>query len=286
MINTNTNELQQADAIRENILQRFRQIVKEYIADKPMFKPSDINLYFYDSYSFATNVSVPSTLHLYITFKQTKNITVTTLTNKNKTTDIVEELYLPLAQIKEDLYQICLSVFSNQILVGKTKHGIVLESHEDMTDMMFFVKIFPSIEYKNQNGISGALYYAEPNNQVILDYPKLALQNWQAKNKATNNGATQYAVLFKNLFMQKKSIGQLPTEIFETLVYNVPNKMLMTQDLNQAKEIIDYLKKSPKREMITIDEQDAAFATSYRAFSILYVKHAISQIQKQLNDML
>ena len=278
--------MQDHEAVLQNVKEIFEQLVADYLKDNPLFSQNSVSVYYYDSYSFQTNVSQPSILQLYVEFNEPKNVKSTTIeTGKTESTDVVEELHLSLAQIKEDFYNIALTVFNEQIYVGKTRHGVLLQQTDAQGNTQFFVNVIPCLTYKNQNEKKGVLYYSDYGKQVVIDYPTLTLHNWNVKNKQTNGSLTQYAVLFKNLYMKQKKVEQLPTEMFETIVYNVPNNLLKEVTFANAKQIISYLKSVKIREMISIDEQDKVFTTRYRAFSWLYAKYAIKNIAKQLNKL-
>ena len=73
---------------------------------------------------------------------------------------------------------------------------------------------------------------------------------------------------------------RLPTEIYEIICYNVPNEIIMKEDLT---EMIKYLSKVNLKEFKSIDEQDLALATRNRVISAVYVKHVIKTLERLIN---
>ena len=92
-------------------------------------------------------------------------------------------------------------------------------------------------------------------------------------------------VILKNILLKDKDIQRLPSEIIETLVYNVPNSMLKSDDINSLINIINFIRNNPMRDFRTIDEQDYAFSSLYRGMSAFYSRHILKIIEKTLTKM-
>ena len=63
------------------------------------------------------------------------------------------------------------------------------------------------------------------NNQIQIEYPRLAIDNYIKKNEDTNDMYRQIILMIKNILLKEKSIEKLPSEIIETILYNVPNNV-------------------------------------------------------------
>jgi hypothetical protein len=89
--------------------------------------------------------------------------------------------------------------------------------------------------------------------------------------------------MFKNIILKDNKIKDLPFEIFETILYNVPNGMFIDDSKQTMLNIINFIRNNPIKNFKTIDEQDYAFSSIYRSMSLFYVKHITKQIEKYLS---
>ena len=120
-----------------------------------------------------------------------------------------------------------------------------------------------------------SLYYNDPQ--------KLLLKNFEKKNKQTKDKFRQYILIFKNILLKNDKIDYLPSEIIETLLYNVPNKMFENDDKQSVINVINFLRNNPLKSFKTIDEEDFAFSSLYRSMSPIYSKHIIRIIENYLS---
>ena len=88
--------------------------------------------------------------------------------------------------------------------------------------------------------------------------------------------------MFKNIFMKEKNESALPFEIFEILLYNVPNQLFIDYSNNSILKIINYLRNFNIKNFVTLDNQAMAFTTPYRSLSIIYVGHVLKKISNFL----
>jgi len=123
------------------------------------------------------------------------------------------------------------------------------------------------------------------NNDVQIEYPKLFIDNFNKKNQETNDKFRQIVLIFKNILLKDPKIKNLPSEIIETLVYNVPNNMLEKDDRQSILNVINFIRNNPLKSFKTIDEQDFAFASIYRGMSVIYCKHILKIIEHYLTNI-
>lgn len=70
------------------------------------------------------------------------------------------------------------------------------------------------------------------------------------------------------------------------MLYNVPNKLYTDQSVKTLTQIINFLRNNNIKDYKTIDEQDFAFTSKYKSFSILFAKHALGQIEKYIKKLI
>jgi hypothetical protein len=265
----------------KNIKSIITATTKQYFADKTMFKNDDFSYYFYDEFVTQTNCGNNTFMNIYIEINQEKNIKEN-LTKKAKN-NIVKELHLPLENIKKGLYDVYLNTFGNNVLIWQDRYSVNLQSFEEddnNNEIVFNVRIYPCFTYKNSNNINGVIYYDNSKKMIEIEYPKIAIKNLNKKDKETNGLYKKYIVLFKNMFLEQKKANNVPFEIFETMLYNVPNDLYADLTGNSIFKIINYLRNKNFKDYVTVDEQDKAFTSVYKSLSIVFAKHIISQIEK------
>ena len=140
--------------------------------------------------------------------------------------------------------------------------------------------------YENNKNEKGIMYYNDDKFDIEILYPKQYLKNFKKKNKATNNLYSDTVNIFKNIFMEEKKELSVPFEIFETMLYNVPNQLFTSLQIKDLCRIVNHLRNKNLNQFITIDEQDFAFSCKYKTMSAIFFKHSLKVIEKFLNDNL
>ena len=258
-----------------------KQFVYDYFSQKPMFNKSDINLYYYDENLLKTNVCANSIMTLYLEINQPNNYKTDCLSKQNKKQDAkIKETYLTLKEIKENLNTIFEESLAPNHYIGQDKYSIIIKIEEP--DFNYYLKIIPCFTYKNDNGQEGVIYYDDKLKNIEIEYPKLAIKNFNQKNKDTNGLYKAYTLAFKKLFKEQKQVFSLAFEPFETILYNVPNTLFTNVSKATAFKIINYLRNKNLKDYVTLDEQDSAFTSVYKSLSALYANYAIKIIEKAL----
>ena len=142
----------------------------------------------------------------------------------------------------------------------------------------YYFRLIPCFAYTNENGNTGVLYYSDNERDIEIEYPNLAYENFIKKNEETNGAYLNSILIFKNIFAKQEKTLTLPFEIFETILYNVPNELFNLNFTQSALQIINFLRNKSTREFTTLDEQDSAFTSIYRSMSALYVRKAITSV--------
>ena len=105
---------------KEEVLASFitnmEEIVGKYFEDKNMFSPSDIKMYYYDEYKLDTNTCKNTCATIYLEINQIMNIKPTA---KNK---LIEDRYLTLKQIKNDLAELSIATFDSNTVIWQEKY--------------------------------------------------------------------------------------------------------------------------------------------------------------------
>lgn len=271
--------------IQKNILDNVKNITKLFFSDKKMFSEDNIKFYYFDEYLVKTNTSEKSTLNLYIEINQPKNVKSEAF-NKTivifKKDKLIKELHLTLKEIKEGLFELFRVNYAQNVTLWQDKYAINLESVEynKGIEETFNIRIIPCFTHVNESGANGVIYYDNNEKLIEIEYPQLAIKNLNEKDKITYGLYKKYIIMLKNVFMEQKRVTTLPFEIFETMLYNVPNELYKTLSTDTLAGIMNYLRNFNIRDYKTLDEQDYAFTSKYKSFSTVYVKHVVSQVEK------
>jgi hypothetical protein len=127
--------------------------------------------------------------------------------------------------------------------------------------------------------------YIIKNGEIEIEYPDLLVKNFNKKNKQTKDKYRQTIVIFKNILLRNEKIDNLPSEIIETILYNVPNSLFEDDSQSSLIKIINFIRNNSLQDFLTIDEQDKAFTSRYRSMSSFYVKHILRIIENYLSKI-
>lgn len=285
----NTKPIYELDTIRDMFMDNLFEIVNTYFSDKSMFSADDFTFYVLDEHILETNCNNDIFTCIYLEINQPNNYKPDInkkrkLKFKNNNDKYqIPDLYIKLSDIRKGLYDTCVKHFDNSNIIWQDKYSVCIKSNvllEDNSTINCYFKIIPGFTYYNKNNIRGIVYYS--NNDVQIEYPESFINNFNKKNKQTKDMFRQIILIFKNILLKDKNISRLPSEIIETLIYNVPNNMLKSDDISSMINIINFIRNHPFKEYKTIDEQDFAFSSLYRSMSVFYTKHILKIIEKYL----
>ena len=272
---------------REYFINHLYEIVNKFISDKNMFSEDDFSIYYYDEFTTSTNCTDDIFSNIYFEIDQPLNYKPEKLSShrfrliKNKNKFNIPELYFNLTQIKNELYNIMINYFDSNNIIWQDKNSICVKStiitESNQTDTVYY-RLIPCFTHFNQKSVRGIFYYY--NNEIDIEYPKLAIENYNKKNNETNDLYRQTVLIFKNIILKDEKINSLPFEIFETILYNVPSEMFVDDSETTILNILNFIRNNPIKNFKTIDEQDYAFSSMYRSMSLYYVKHIIKLIEK------
>lgn len=274
------------DIMRENFKEFVDEVLDDFFSDKPLFSADKVSTYFYDEYLLNTCVTPKSNNVLYLEIDQPSNIKKWV---KKENRHTYPELFYSLKSLKNDLFDLCINRFDGNTLLWQTKFAINMlinvfnEDNEKISTVGF--EIIPCISYTNENGVKGIMYFNEDSKDFVIEYPSVAVTNFKSKNKQTMGLYQNYVVMFKNIFKDVKNEKVLPSEIYETMVYNVPSILFENYSIENIRRIINYLRNSSIQNFKSLDEQDYAFATLYRPMNIVYVKHVIKQLENYIKKI-
>lgn len=286
----NITETVNYENVKENLITISKYVVGNFFNDKPMFTEENFKYYYYDDFIFETNNSETNYITLYIEINQPKNIkSIQTEKFKRKVKDEkIKDLHLTLEEIKNGLFEHYVTCFDNNTLLWQEKYSINLSVNEVINNQKvnYLIRIIPCFTYVNEKGVSGVIYYDNSLYNIEIEYPLVSIQNFYNKNEATNNLYYYYDILIKNIFLECRKEKNIYFEIFETFLYNVPNKLYTDQSVKTLTQIINFLRNNNIKDYKTIDEQDFAFTSKYKSFSILFAKHALGQIEKYIKKLI
>ncbi len=288
-INTMQNENQKE--FNDNFKQTVMDLFKIIFEDKPMFNESNFSFYYFDEYVLKTPTYLSPYATLYVEINQPDNIkpviNLTDKKKKNSKSNLVPDLFLTLADIKKALFETSIANMYDNTLIWQDKYSInyaINDYDENDYKTTYYFKVIPCISYKNKDNINGVLYYNDDKSLVEIEYPKLSIVNFNNKNKLTNGIFTDYVVMFKNFFSKQKKEHELPSEIFEILLYNVPNECFENYSAKSIYNVINFMKNYSIKDFKSLDEQDYAFTSETKSLSLLYGSHAIKLLEKYIRN--
>ncbi len=273
------------DAVRAEFKQAIGEILHDFFADKPLFTNDTLSLYYYDEYALDTCILARTNNVLYLEINQPQNIKKWVKKEKRHT---YPELYYSLKSLKSDLFDFCLTQFDSNTLMWVDKFGVnfsinIYDENDNVTNYNFAV--VPCITYENENDIEGIMYFNEDSKDLVIEYPKLAIESFNNKNRTTLGLYKDYVVMFKNMLRLIKNERSLPSEIYETILYNVPDLFFENFSLECIQRILNYIRNSNLFNYKTLDDQDFAFVTAYRPMNIVYVKHIIKRLESYIKKI-
>lgn len=278
-------ELPYHNDIINNMIDIIFDVVATYFDDKEMFVADNFTLYHLDEYALGTNCHTPIFATFYLEIDQPLNYRpkLKPKSLKHNKFDI-PDLYLPLSDIRTGLHDEFVKYLDGNNLIWRGDNSINIKSsvkHEDNTVCDYYFKIIPCLTYYNNDNVRGIVYYS--GNDIQIEYPDKFRTNYDNKNKQTKNKYKDIILILKNILLCEKDINTLPSEIIETLVYNVPNQFLLSDNKDSLLKIINFIRNHSLKEFKTIDEQDYAFASIYRGMSPYYCKHILKIIERYIS---
>lgn len=273
------------DEYRESFVELIFQMINKYIADKPLFSIDDFSVIYNDEFSMGTacHGDIFSTMYLQVNNPSNYKIHKITTRKKNLKKIEIPELYTSLEDIKKGLFECLVSHLDGNNLVWVEKNCVCLKAtvyDNDIGIMPYYLKIIPCLTYYNKNNVRGIMYFY--GKDIDIEYPDIALNNFHNKNELTDDLFRQTVLIFKNILLKEKGIERLPSEIIETVLYNVPTEMYVDDSYQTILNILNYLRNKNIKDYVTLDEEDNAFVSTYRSMSTYYVKHILKIIEKYM----
>lgn len=278
-------EKKNIDAVRQSFFDNLGNVIENYISDKSMFSLENFSAIFFDEYTLKTNCHKDIFSTMYLEINQPLNYKTNKLISNKKSNNkiIIPELYLTLEEIKKGLINEFIKYFDPNNIIWEDKDTICIKStiySDDSSVENYYFKLIPCLTYFNKNNIKGIMHYY--NGQIDIEYPDLSITNFNNKNDLTDDLFRQTILIFKNILLKEKKTESLPSEIIETLLYNVPTEMYLNDNKETLLNIANFLRNFSIRDFTTIDEQDFAFISIYRSMSMFYVKNILKIIEKFL----
>lgn len=268
----------------DNIIEQTQNIIEyaiiDFFKDKSLFNiPDDFNLYTFDELTIGTNTFEDIVTTFYLVINQPNNYKNSEPKKKKNT--IVPNLFLSLKEIKEGLFNSLVNSFGDNSLIWQDKYALHINSNFAINDnetKNYYFKLIPCFDYKNESGNHGVIYYSDSEREIEIEYPDLSYINIMQKNEQTKGAYLNAVLIFKNIFAKQERTLTLPFEIFETILYNVPNNLFSENFTLSSLQIINYLRNKSTKDFTTIDEQDSAFTSQFRSMSALYARKVINVV--------
>lgn len=271
--------------VRQSFIDILYDITCDVISDKSMFSIEDFNATYLDEYELKTNCHEDIFNRIYIEIDQPLNYKMLSeKAKKNKTNKLhFPELYISIKTLLDCYFESLVKNLDSNYLVWLDDYSINIKATllDDENQVHYYsFKIILGITHFNDKNNRGIMY--KKNGGIEIEYPNITIDNFNKKNTKTKGLYSDIVLIFKNILLKDKSITTLPYEIIETLVYNVPDKMFISNNIKDILNIINYIRNNNIKNFKTIDEQDLSFVSEYRSMSYLYSKNAIKKIEKFL----
>lgn len=281
----NTINKPKIDEFKQGFVEIFGQILNKVISDKPMFNINDFSGVFFDEYSLGTACHKDIFATFYLEIDEPNNYKPSRLKSSNKKEKRIcmPNLYVSLDDFKKSIFDESVKILDSNNLIWLEDNAICYKMtayDEEIGSETYNFRVIPTITHYNDKNIRGILY--KQSDGINIEFPDLALENFYNKNELTNNLYKEIVLIFKNILLSDKSIKTLPSEIIETVLYNVPNDMFKDDSEHTLINMINYLRNKNATSFVTLDEQDNAFSSLYRSMSIIYVKHILKIIEKYI----
>jgi hypothetical protein len=278
--------LSNIDGVRDSFIENLGVIVETFFADKTMFSMDDFSVHILDEYILETNCNKDIFSTIYLEIDQPLNYKPITKKKKNTNPNKydIPEMYITLSEIKKGLHNCFTQHFDKNNIIWQDKYAICMKSSillDDGQVESYYFRVVPAFTYYNNENVRGIVYYS--NNDIQIEYPEQFILNFNKKNKQTKDRFRQIVLILKNILLKNDKIERLPSEIIETLVYNVPNEMLKDDNKQSIINLINFIRNNPLKSFKTIDEQDYAFASMNRSMSAFYCKHIMKIIENYLS---
>lgn len=273
-------DLAEYDEIMDDIFVRLNSAMSIILSKKKLFSLEDFTVYAYDEYTLGTNNDIYAPINIYVSLNKSNNIKkIETRYSKTE----APSLHYELDRLRTELYETLVNFFDETFMLTKDKYGIKISSNDHYKELnaqglTYYIR--PCIAYKNKDNVEGVIFYTQNRHYIDIDYPVKAGENFIKKDYATNGLLTSYTKIFKNLYMSYYKVNDLPFEMFEVLLYNVPNELYKDISFKTGREIMEYLLDKDIKTLKTIDEQDLQFNSKYKSLSRLYASRLIRTMHK------
>lgn len=282
----NVNEVN--DLFKIEIIEIFIDIIK----NRQMFSEDNFKFYYYDEFILDTAVGKNNIATLYVEINQPDNISKiinnSTQKSNSKNKIVAPDLHFSLSAMREELYNASIKRFNKDTLIWNEKYSVNYAHNiqsDDGTINTYYFKVIPCITYKNLNNVNGIMYYNENKSLIEIEYPKLSVLNFNLKNKITNGLYKDFVIMFKNIFMFEKKVNELPFEIFEIILYNVPDEIFIDKTIETFYKIINYVRNFNIKDYQSLDKQDYAFTSQTKSLSVIYAGHVIKKVSSYLRKL-
>lgn len=270
----------------EFVINALNMAINKFIEDKDLFSIDNFSYVFNDEYIYGTNCNKEIFSNLYLIINQPNNIKLNKITKKKSDKIKVPDLYIDLDSIKKAIFEILVNLLDSNNVLWTTESSIAIKlnfTDEFGSNFTHFFNIIPCLNYYNKDNVCGVIYNLIGDTQI--EYPEKANENYQYKNDFTDDIYRQTILIFKNILLSTKDINEIPSEIIETILYNVPTEMFLNTQKSTLVSIINYLRNFSIKDYLTIDEQDNAFTSQYRSMSPFYVKHILRILEREIMQL-
>ncbi len=272
-----------------NALNNIKEIVDFYFEDKPSFSSKDYELYYLDESALGTQTNNIRKFNIYLELNPINNIKLHQRKIRNRDKNVLD-MYLTLETIREDLKELFVNTFNSNVFIGmKDKSVLIREVTLDEYNnkqMEVYIELIPCFTHLDENDNACIVFYNKKQKDITIKYTKIILKNFKYKNKSTDGLLTDYILLFKNIYQEKNLVKDLPFEIVETLLYNVPDSMFIDLSIKTLLNIINYLRNKNLPEFVSIDNNQFAFVSKYSNLSYYYAKNFLKQTEKAIKNLM
>ncbi len=268
----------------EGMMFLFMKGIDKYFSDKELFNFDTYNIFQYDESLLETYIDDSFVPTMYLVIDNPENYKKKDAVKSNIVS--APELFLTLSNIKAGIMNELIGLSEENLVYYKdkyfitVKHNFTYSENDEDVEGNFTYRIIPSLKYTNDFGQSGVMYYNDNLKEIRIEYPTQSQVNFLMRDFDLKGRLIEIVKRAKTDFMNADETKNLPSEVFETMFYNVPDNFF-EEDLDKSlKNILNYLRNKPMNEYKSMDEQTEAFSSQYKPMSFLYVKYVIKQLEQ------
>ncbi len=165
-------------------------------------------------------------------------------------------------------------------LAAKILFGKEQNTTEGTTIGVFNCQLIIGVSFRNKNYKYGLKTFGNSVKDFKVNYPVVTLENYVCKNYETSDIFEKYVLLFKHIAIKAKITNVESGDLIEMMLYNVPNGCFTEYSKLGLMRILNYIRNYSFADYKTIDEQNYAFSSIHKEYSVINAKEILKYIER------